>query len=913
MKIARWVLRGGGDSNAVLLPDRELSMSKTREKQHLRLHVWLIRFIGVIVPRRFRARFLQEWEAELEYREEMLARWDRLDWHTKFELLWRSLGAFWDALWLQQLRWEDEMIQDLRFGARMLLKHKGFTAMAVLTLALGIGANTAIFSVVYGVLLRPLPFSEPERLVVVSQTWSRGGSGPLSKGQGKPFPFSPPNWLDFRAQQTVFADIGASGGANFVLTDNEPDRVPGANVSAGFFEALRVPPLAGRLFLPEDETFGAPDVVILSAGIWKRRYGGNADILGHTVMVNARPHVVIGIVPDGMRFPDDSEIWSPLRFQPEELKERQSFYLDVIARLKPGVSIEQARTEMEAIAARLGELHPQTNGSVSAGVMPLYEKTIGDAGKLLAPLLGAAAFVLLIACANIANLLLARGSAREREMALRAALGASRFRLLRQLMTENALLCLLGASLGVLLANWAVSAMRQMLPAALPRKDAILLDGRVLLFAAATAVVAAIIFGAAPLLQAVRRDLQDALKESAQSSPGRPQRRLLNAFVVAEVALSLVLLAGAGLMLRTLFGLITTNPGFDASNVLTADITLPRARYGQPQQRAAFCDQALQRLRPLPGVQSVSVTNLLPLAGGVTAHGFKIEGRAKSGLSGTANFRAISPDYFKTLRMGLLRGRGIEERDSAAAPGVVVINEAMARTFWPNEDPIGKRMNIARAGEPEWREVVGIAGDIRHRGLSVPPEPEMYVPYAQQPMQSFRLAVRTTGDPMQLASALRQAVWSVDREQPVMRVQTLEKIVATSHSETTFYATLLATFAGLALALASVGIYGALSYSVERRTREIGVRMALGAQRKDVLVLVVSQGFKLAFLGLALGLAAAWAMTRFIETLLYGVRPTDPVTFIGVSLLLLLVAGLASWLPARRATKLDPITVLRHE
>jgi putative ABC transport system permease protein len=878
---------------------------------------WLIRFIGVIVPRRFRTRWRREWEAELEYREELLSRWDRLNWRNKLELLWRSLGAFWDALWLQKLRWEDEMIQDLRFGVRMLLKHKGFTAVAALTLALGIGANTAIFSVVYGVLLRPLPYSEPEQLVVVRQTGSRSGSSQAPTGQrkGRPTPFSPPNWMDFRAQQTVFADIGASAGTNFVLTDNEPDRVSGASVSAGFFEALRVTPLAGRLFVTADETFGAPEVVILGAGIWKRRYGGNPEILGLAVMVNAKPHLVIGIVPEGMCFPDDSELWVPLRFQPAEMNERQSFYLDVIARLKPGVSMEQAQKEMEAIAARLGELYPQTNGSYSVGVISLHEKTVGDVGKLLLLLLGAAAFVLLIACANVANLLLARGSAREREMSLRAALGASRLRLLRQLMTENALLCLLGGSLGVVMANSAVSALRLMLPVALPRKDAILLDGRVLLFAAATAVVAAIIFGVAPLLQAVRLDLHDSLKESAGSSPGRPQRRLLHTFVVAEVALSLVLLAGAGLMLRTLFGLITTNPGFDASNVLTADITLPRARYGQPQQRAAFCDQTIQRLQTLPGVQSVSVTNELPLAGGVRAQGFKIEGRAESaqGLSGSANFRGISPDYFKTLRMSLLRGRGVVERDGAAAPGVVVINESMARAFWQNEDPIGKRMSIARSGEPEWREVVGIVGDIRHRGLHIPPEPEMYVPYAQQPWQSFRLAIRTTGDPMRLSSAMRQAVWSMDREQPVTRVQTLEKIVAASHSETTFYATLLASFAGLALAMASIGIYGVLSYAVERRTREIGVRIALGAQRKDVLALVVSQGLKLALVGLALGIAAAWAVTRFIETLLYGVKPTDPAVFAGVSLLLLLVAGLASWLPARRATKLDPMTVLRHE
>src|SRR5262245_32622531 len=488
---------------------------------------WLIRLIGVIVPRRFRTRFRQEWEAELEYREEMLARWEKLDWGNKLELFWRSLGAFWDALWLQQLRWEDEMIQDLRFGVRMMIKHKGFTVVAVLTLALGIGANTAIFSVVYGVLFRPLPYSEPEQLVVVHQTGFRSGSSRLPGGEGRPTPFSPPNWLDFRAQQTVFADIGAWSGNNFVLTDNEPDRVTGANVSSGFFEALRVSPLVGRLFQPADETLGATDLVILSAGIWKRRYGGKAEILGQNIMVNGKPHVVIGVVPEGMRFPDDSELWVPLRFQPEEMSERQSFYLDVIARLKPGISMEQAQTEMELIAARLGKLYPQTNGSFSAGVISLHEKTVGTVGKLLLLLLGAAAFVLLIACANVANLLLARASTREREMALRAALGASRLRLLRQLMTENLLLSLLGGSLGVLLANWAIAALRLMLPAALPQHDAILLDGRVLLFAAAIGIAAAIIFGAAPLLRSIRLDLQNTLKESVWSSSGRPQRRLL--------------------------------------------------------------------------------------------------------------------------------------------------------------------------------------------------------------------------------------------------------------------------------------------------------------------------------------------------------------------------------------------------
>ncbi len=806
------------------------------------------------------------------------------------------------------------MIQDLRFGVRMLLKHKGFTAVAVLTLALGIGANTAIFSVVYGVLLRPLPFSEPEQLVVVRQTALSGGSSQASKGPRKPSAVSPPNWLDFRAQQKVFADLGAWTRNDIVLTDNEPDRVPGANVSAGFFEALRVTPLAGRLFMPSDETFGGPDVVVLGAGIWKRRYGGNTDIVGRAVMVNAKPHVVIGVVPEAMRFPADSEVWVPLRFQPEELNERLSLYLEVIARLKPDVSIWQAQTEMRAIAARLGELYPKTNGSFSAEVISLHENTVGSVGKLLFPLLGAAAFVLLIACANVANLLLARASSREREIALRAALGASRLRLLRQLMTENTLLSALGGLLGVLLANWAVSALRLTLPAAIPRKDAILLDGHTLLFAAAISVAAAIIFGAAPLLKAFRLDLQDSLKEASQGSAGRPQRRLLHTFVVVEVALSLVLLAGAGLMLRTLLGLVSTNPGFDATKVLTADITLPRARYRQPQQRAAFCDQTIERLQSLPGVQSVGVTNQLPLSGGVISQGFKIVGSTESTSSGdSALFRAISPDYFKTLRIGMLRGRSIEERDDAAAPGVVVINESMSRIFWPNEDPIGKRISIARFGEPEWREVVGIVNDIRHRGLHVPPEPEMYVPYAQQPWQFFRLAIRTNGDPMRLSSAVRQAVWSVDRDQPVMRLQTLENIVATSHSETTFFSALLASFAGLALAMASVGIYGVLAYAVERRTREIGVRIALGAQRKEVLKLVISQGLKLTALGLSIGLVAAWGLTRFIESQLYGVRPTDPAVFVGVTLLLLLVAGLASWLPARRATKLDPIAVLRHE
>ncbi|MBO0797799.1 MAG: ABC transporter permease [Blastocatellia bacterium] len=749
----------------------------------------------------------------------------------------------------------------------------------------------------------PASFSEPEQLVVLNQTIS------LSKGQSSSMPFSPANWLDFRPHQTVFADIGAWVPANFALTDNEPDRVPGANVSAGFFQALRVTPVAGRLFLPADETFGAPEVVIIGAGIWKRRYGGDAKILGSTIMVNSKPHVVIGIVPEGMHFPANSEMWAPLRFLPDWKERYSSFYLSVIARLKPGVSLELASKEMEAITARPGGFHP---AEFRTRVRSLLEQTVGDVGKILLLLLVAAAFVLLIACANVANLLLARGSAREREVSLRTALGAGRLRLLRQLMTENALLCLLGASLGVLLARWAVSAMRLLLPAAIPRKEAILLDGRVLLFTLATAVAAAIIFGAAPLLQLVRHNLHDSLKEGAQSSLGRPQRRLLSAFVVAEVALSLVLLAGAGLMLRTLYGLITTAPGFDPSHVLTAQIDLSHIRgYAEPQQRAEFCKQALERLRAVPGVQSASVTNLLPLDGGARAHAFKIEGRAELNLF--AGFRSISPDYFNTLRIGLIRGRGIGERDDAGAPGVVVINETMARTFWPNEDPIGKRIGITRGGEPDWREVVGIAGDIRHRGLSVPPAPEMYVPYAQQPDESFSLAIRTTGEPLLLSSALRQAVWSVDSKQPVLRVQTLEKIVAASYSESTFYATLLATFAGLALALAIVGIYGALSYSVERRTREIGVRIALGAQAADVFALVVGQGLKLALLGLGLGLVAAYLLTRFLESLLYGVRPTDPTTFVSVSLLLLAVAVLASWLPARRAAKLDPVVVLRHE
>jgi putative ABC transport system permease protein len=438
-------------------------MTDTTNTTRFRFWCWLIRLIGVIVPRRFRTRFQQEWEAELEYREALLARWERLDWRSKLWLCWRSLGAFRDALWLQQLRWEDEMIQDLRFGVRMMIKHKGFTVVAVLTLALGIGANTAIFSVVYGVLLRPLPYSEPEQLVVVHQTGFRNSSG-----ETRPVPFSPPNWMDFRAQQTVFADIGASSGTNFVLTDNEPDRVSGANVSAGFFEALRITPTAGRLFLPADEIFGAPDVVILGAGIWARRYGGNTDVVGKTILVNARPHVVIGIVPERMRFPADSELWVPLRFQPGEMNQRQSFYLDVIARLKPGIPMQQAQTEMEAIAARLGDLYPETNRSFSAGVLSLHEQTVGAVGRLLLLLLGAAGFVLLIACANVANLLLARATTREREMALRAALGASRGRLLRQLMAENVLLSVLGGSLGVLLANGAVSALRLMLPAALP-------------------------------------------------------------------------------------------------------------------------------------------------------------------------------------------------------------------------------------------------------------------------------------------------------------------------------------------------------------------------------------------------------------------------------------------------------------
>ncbi len=802
--------------------------------------------------------------------------------------------------------WLEALPQDVRFAARQLHARPGFTLVAVLTLALGIGASTAIFSVVNAVVLRPLPYPDAERLAVVHQT-------AIAQG-GEAIPFSPPNYLDFREQARSFAHFGGAFWSAATLTGGEPERLEAAYVHASYFAALGMPPQTGRLLEEADEARGAAPVVLLSHGFWRRRFGADPAILGRTLTLNDKAHTVVGVLPQGVKYPLEAEVWTPLKFAPSEMQERFSFYVRVVARLAPGVSLEQAQSELDTIAQRLAQQRPDTNKGFGARLVPLHDHIVGDVRATLLYLLGAVGFVWLIACANVANLMLSRTAAREREMAVRTALGAGRARLAAQLLTESLLLAVAGGAAGLVLGRWCVAALIALRPEHLPRLDEVGLDPYVFAFAAGMSLLAGILFGLIPAMRAGRAGWGLSLKVGAQTSAVR-HARTRGALVVAQLSLSLVLLAGAGLMLRTLWTLLSTPPGFDSRGVLVADLLLP-VKYNDLPRRIGFLDAVLGHMAALQGVESTGAVNIVPLSGRQSTQGFEIEGRPQAALQGdplTGNYRTVSPGYLRLMRVPLRQGRGIEERDHAASPPVVLINEAMARRYWPGENPLGRRIRILRRGEPAFREIVGIVGDIRHEGLHLEAQPEMYVSIALPPLAYVSLAVRTTGDPAALASALREAVWAVDPDQPVSRVRTMDDVVAASIGETRFYSLLLGIFALLALGLAAVGIYGVMSYAVAARTREIGIRLALGAQRGTVFRLVMVRGARLVATGLAFGLVGALAATRGIEKLLYGVQPTDALTFASVAGVLALVALIACWLPARRATRVDPAITLRYE
>jgi len=797
-------------------------------------------------------------------------------------------------------------LQDVRFGARMLMKAPNVTLIAVVTLALGIGANTAIFSVVNAVLLRPLPFDEPERLVKVWETRYQ-----LGRARNH---VSPTDFFDWRAQNKVFEQMAAYDVGDYSLTgDGEPEQLRVSRVSPDLFPLLRKQPILGRAFTQEEETNGKGLVAILSHGFWSRRFGKDPAITGKTLTLSGVDYAVVGVMPSDFRFPDSNvELWVPFAPNSSERAGRGNHYLEVLARLKPGVTPEQARADMTSIASAL-EKQNQVNTGHGTNLFSLYEETVGDVRRALLVLLAAVGFVLLIACANVANLSLARGAARRREIAIRAALGATRWRIMRQLGAESLLLSFTGGLLGLLLALWGVDLLLAINPDNIPRAKEIRLDYLVLAFTFGISLVAGIIFGLAPALQISKLDLNESLKEGGRGTAGGLWRnRLRGVFVVSEVALSLVLLIGAGLMIKSFIRLNQVNLGFNPDNLLAVTIRLSGSKYRDGQQRASFFEQIRHNIAALPGVQSVGAVAGLPLAGGLGSSYFGVDGRPPQprGQGYNANVNVISPDYFRTMGIQFIRGRDFSARDVTGQPQVVIINEELARRFFPNEAPLEKR--IVLSGNSLWT-IVGVVGNVRNQGIEKEPRAEMFLPHGQSPLNFSTIVARTNSDPLKSVAAVRNVGKSLDKDQPLYDIKTVEQVVSNAVVSQRFNVILLGAFAAVAMILAGVGLYGVMAYSVTQRTHEIGIRMALGARAPDVLRMALSQGMRMALAGVALGLIASFALTRLMTKLLFGVSANDPLTFAVITLLLTAVAFVACWIPARRATKVDPMIALRCE
>jgi putative ABC transport system permease protein len=805
------------------------------------------------------------------------------------------------------------LLQDIRYGLRMLWKHPGFTIISVLALALGIGANSAIFTVVNAVLLRPLPFEQPERLVTVLSRNEREATVSGSH--------SYLNFTDLRDQNQVFDSVGAYTASTFFFIGNEgPERVNGALLSADMFAVLRARPALGRAFTREEDQLGAKRVAVISHNLWQRRFGGDSKVLGQDVTIGSTPATIIGVMPKGFRFPIsmDAECWMALTPALNEgiIQSRGAVFLGVVARMKEGVSIEQAQAESTTIASRLAAQYPDSNAGQGIALQSTHERVVGDLRPALLVILSAVGFVLLIACANVANLLLARASSRHKEIAIRTAMGASRGRIIRQLLTESLMLSLMGGAAGLLLALWGVDLLVAATPADIPRVSEVGLDARVLAFTAGVTLLTGLFFGLAPALQASKSDLNEGLKEGGRgSTESLRSNRVRSTLVVVEVALSLVLLVGAGLLIQSFWRLLEVKPGFDPEKVLAADVSLLRKDYPRTEQYVTFYQEAIERLGAMAGVEAAGAVDPLPLSNSFEAYSFQVEGRPASppGEEPGADFRIASPGYFRAMGIPLVKGRIFNERDTMDTPHVILISEAFARRFFPNEEPLGKRLQVGD-GQSRPREIIGIVGDVRHAGLDQEPEPEFYVSYLQKPTSSMSVVVRASGaDPAALAPSLRGVIGQINKDQPVYNVRTMRQLLSESVARRRFNMLLLGVFAGVALLLAAIGLYGVMSYSVTRRTHELGIRIALGAQAGDVLRLVVGQGMTLALIGVVAGLVAAYFATRAMATLLFGVGTTDLWTFAGVALLISAVAFLASYLPARRATKVDPMVALRYE
>jgi predicted permease len=814
----------------------------------------------------------------------------------------------------------ETLIKDLRYGFRSLVKRPGFSAIAIITLAVGIGANTAIFSVVNTVLLQPLPFVEPDRLVMVWEDASFAG-----------FPRNTPapaNYADIKAQNQVFEDIAATDMRSMNLTgDGEPQRLEAIGVTASFFPLLGVKPALGRWFTAEEDKPEANKVVMINYALWKQRYGGEQNIIGRDLLLNGEKHTVVGVMPAGFQFLDSKVgMWVPIAFTPEILARRNSHYLKLIARMKPGVTVEQANADVKTIHERIARDHPAAAGRLGGFVVPLRDELAGDSRRPLLVLLVAVGFVLLIACANIANLMLSRAATRRREIAVRVALGAGRMRIIRQLLIESLLLSIVGSVCGLLLATWSFAFLQQLIPEGLALSTQLGIDFRVLGFTLILTLLTAVIFGLVPAFQASKVDLNEALKQGGGGRSGLNAggNRMRSVMVVAEVALAIVLLVGAGLLIQSFVKLQNQYAGLRGETVLTMRTVLPNRKYPEHSQRINFYQQVLDRVGTLPGVVSAGYVTTVPLATKGGTSGFMIEGRsveqaAAGGIAYDANHRQVSADYLKTIGIPILEGRSFDNRDNEQAVHVGIINETMARQYWPGQSAIGKRLRFGGPDDNEvpWVTVVGVAADVRQMGVDKPVKAEIYLPYQQDNGLAFYaprdLVIRTSSDPLNVVAAASNEIHQVDPDQPISNIQTMQDVVGAETKSQELGMSLLTVFAGLALLLASIGIYGVLAYFVVQHTQEIGVRMALGAQRGNILGLVLKKGMTLTFLGVAIGLAAAFALTRLMASLLYGVSATDPVTYGAIALLLTLVAFFACYIPALRATKVDPMVALVYE
>jgi putative ABC transport system permease protein len=892
-------------------------MVDANQTTRFRFWLWLIGTIGVIVPRRLRADWKQEWEAELQYRELLLADWDNLNWKTKFDLLRRSLGAFWDALLLQPRRSEDEMFQDLRYGARMLIKNTGFTAVVVMTLALGIGVNAALFSVVNGVLLNPLPYSQPDQLVTLHQSKPNFDRGAI------PYP----NFRDWQRENQTFSGMSIMRRIGFSLIGaGEAERVSARLVSSEFFSLLGVKPEVGRTFATGEDERGAAPVVHISADLWQRKFGSAPDAVGKVLNLDDRSYTIIGVIPSSFTLLRGVDVYVPIgQWSNPALQSRAAALgLHGIGRMKPGVTIEQAQADLNRVMSDLAVAYPATNKGNGARVISLKEGMVGDFRSILLMLLGAVGFVLLIACVNVSNLLLARSTGRTREFAIRAALGAGQWRLLRQSLTESILLALVGGGLGLAIAGWGTQAALAALPTALPRAQEVGLDARVLFFSLGISLLTGIISGLAPALKTSHWRLSETLKEGGRgASSGRV--RAQGVFVAVEIALALVLLIGAGLMIRSINAVWNVDPGFRTDNVLTFGLNLPPSmRTAAPEATRAALRDLSDQLNSSPGIQAASFS-----VGASPLHGeddlfFWLEGQPKPASQSEMHMSlvyTVEPSYLTVMGIPLKHGRFFNQQDDERSSSVVVIDEVFAQKYFPNEDPVGRRINLD--GDDEPAQIVGVVGHVNQWSLDSNDEESLQA----QLYQSFKqlgnnwmtggfgvgVVARWEGAAPAPLDSIRQVVQKQNSQNVISRPQTMNEVIAASLAMRRFSMILLNAFAVAALLLASIGIYGVISYLVGQRTHELGIRLALGAQRTDVLRLVLGHGMRMALSGVALGLGAALGLTRLMTKMLYGVGATDPPTFAIIALLLTTVALLACFVPAWRATKVDPLVALRHE